>query len=79
MCSTLRMHLLFAITSEISDASDLEITTCSLATSACPQVMNEQRLSMYRARDDILYKEATDLKALAFDYADKTSAEIVEG
>lgn len=43
------------------------------------QVMNEQRLALYRARDAVIGKGQDGLKELAQEYAAKTCAEIVKG
>lgn len=41
--------------------------------------MNDQRLALYRARDDVISKEQDDLRELALDYSAKTCMEIVQG
>lgn len=43
------------------------------------QVMNAQRLALYRARDDVIGKEQGDLRDLALEYSAKTCTEIVQG
>lgn len=43
------------------------------------QVMNAQRLALYRARDDVIGKEQDGLRELALEYSAKTCTEIVQG
>ncbi|CAM9736693.1 unnamed protein product [Pylaiella littoralis] len=43
------------------------------------EVMNEQRLALYRARDDVVNREKDDLRELALEYSAKTCTEIVQG
>lgn len=41
--------------------------------------MNEQRLALYRARDNVVNREQGDLRELALEYSAKTCTEIVQG
>lgn len=41
--------------------------------------MNEQRLALYRARDDVINREQDGLRELALEYSAKTCTEIVQG
>eukprot|EP00752_Nemacystus_decipiens_P005037 g4574.t2 len=43
------------------------------------EVMNDQRLALYRARDEVIDKEQDGLRELALEYASKTCTEIVQG
>ncbi|CBN74990.1 preprotein translocase subunit SecA [Ectocarpus siliculosus] len=43
------------------------------------EVMNDQRLALYRARDDVIDKEREELRELALEYSAKTCTEIVQG
>lgn len=43
------------------------------------QVMNDQRLALYRARDEVIGKEQDGLRELALEYSAKTCTEIVQG
>lgn len=43
------------------------------------QVMNDQRLALYRARDDVIKKEQDGLRELVLEYSAKTCTEIVQG
>ncbi|CAM9543619.1 unnamed protein product, partial [Ectocarpus sp. 4 AP-2014] len=43
------------------------------------EVMNDQRLALYRARDDVIDKEREEMRELALEYSAKTCTEIVQG
>lgn len=43
------------------------------------QVMNDQRLGMYKARDAVIERDTAAMKDLALQYATDTCSEIVEG
>ena len=43
------------------------------------QVMNDQRLALYRARDSVIDQDGDGLRALALEYSAKTCTEIVQG
>lgn len=41
--------------------------------------MNDQRLALYQARDDVIDKEREEMRELALEYSAKTCTEIVQG
>ena len=45
----------------------------------CEQVMNDQRLALYRARDSVIDQDKDGLRDLALEYSAKTCTEIVQG
>lgn len=43
------------------------------------QVMNDQRLALYQARDSVIDQDKDGLRELALEYSAKTCTEIVQG